>query len=144
MAYSITVILVSDALFVFLLLFIVGIRNVLGLDAELIGFSVLMFTVKSLLTAGSLYTTMRSWLGVSYFVVDNKLYIQSDVRHISSVIIELKDVHKATAKNSYKFLKKTEYGNVIIDFTKRASGEPVVLQGVSNPQEVANRLVQKA
>jgi hypothetical protein len=143
-AFSVSVVVVSDILFIILLLFIIGVRSILGLDAELIGLTFLLFIVKSVITAASLYTAMRSWLGVTYFVHGQKLYIQSNIRQVSSGIIDLKDVHKATVKDSYRYMRKTDYGDVVIDFNQRTSADQVILQGVKDPQEVANLLLRKA
>lgn len=132
----------SDLVFLALILLIVALRDAAGIDASLVGFTTIVFIIKSALTAGALFRLLHTWLGVSYFVVNNKLYIESDVRQVDSAVIELKDVHRANASRTYRGWNKTNYGDVVIEFRTRASDNKVVLTGVKNPEEVAAQIAE--
>ena len=112
---TVVMVLFSDLVFLALILLLIGIRDTVGVDSSLVGFTSLLFVIKSALTAGALYKLLHTWLAVTYFVVNNKLYIQSDVRSVNSAVIELRDVHRASAARKYRGFNKTEYGDVIID-----------------------------
>ena len=74
--------------------------------------------------------------------MNNRLYIESDVRHVNSAVIELKDVHRASADRKYRGFNKTEYGDIIIEFRTRASDDKVILSGIKNPEEVAAKIAE--
>jgi hypothetical protein len=137
---SVSLVFISDVLLVLILLLIIGLRNVLGIDAELIGFSILIISAKTLITAYGLYKMTKSWLGVSYFVVNNQLYIQSDIREVDSSVINLKDLSRAVSSTSYNVKKKTNYGDVALEFAKGASTFTIVLRGVLNPDQISKSL----
>jgi predicted membrane protein len=139
---AVVLILFSDLVFLALILLLVAIRNGIGVDSSLVGFTTLIFLIKSALTAGALYKMLHTWLGVTYFVVNNRLYIDSDVRHVNSTVIELKDVFKASADRKYRGFNKTEYGDVIIEFRTRASDNKISLTGIKNPEEVAAKIAE--
>lgn len=138
---SLSLVFISDVLFLALILLIVGIRNALGLDAELVGFTLLLFTLKTVLVTYSLYMLIKEWLGVSYYVTNNQLYIQSEIRSVDSSVIDLKKLGRAVSSTSYKAHKRTDYGNVTLEFAKGASTFSVVLKGVNNPDKVANNIL---
>lgn len=135
-----TVIFVSDVLFVFLILLLVGVRNVLGLDASLVAFTVLLFCVKTAITVYGAYTTMRNWLGVSYFVNSKRLAIQSDIRQAASSVWPLKDLRSVKVDDSYVLFRKTDYGDIHLNFSSGAAKQDVYLRNVKNPTEVAGKL----
>ncbi len=139
---AVSFVVFSDLVFLALLLLIIGIRNGIGVDSSLIGLTSILFLVKSALTAIALYRLLHIWLGVSYFVVNNKLYIESEVRQVDSSVIELKDVHRANASRTYRGWNKTEYGDVVIEFRTRASDNKVTLTGVKNPEDVAAKIAE--
>jgi hypothetical protein len=139
---AVSIVVISDLLFLFVLFSIIGLREALGLDATLIGLSIAIFCFKSVVTAFGIYTLLRDGLGVTYFIVNNKLHIQSSVRSINSQIIELKEVQRATSSNSYQLFKKTDYGDVIIEFSKHAQEDKVILRGVLNPDLITESILR--
>jgi len=140
---TITMIIVSDTLYVFTLLSFIGLRNALGLDAQLIGLALALFIFKTIITIYSIYIILRQWLGISYFVSNGQLHIASEIRNVPSTIFALKDISKAVSSDSYSLLKKREYGSVVVSFTHGAVKENITLQSVKNPGQIANLLSKK-
>lgn len=136
----VSLVLVTDALLLLTLLLIVSIRNILGVDAQLIGLTVVLFSAKTLFTVYAVYSMMQQWLGVTYYVVGDKLYAQSDVKLQSSNIYELKDISRVTADQSYVLTAKQDYGTIRISFVRSSKEKDIVLLGVKNPETIAQQL----
>ncbi len=136
----VSLVLVTDALLLMALLLIVSLRNILGVDAQLIGLAVVLFSAKTLFTIYSVYSMMQSWLGVTYYVVEDKLYAQSDVKSVSSKIYRLEDISSVIADQAYWGPSGQDYGTVRITFVRSTKEKDIVLQGVKNPDTIANQL----
>lgn len=141
---TVTVVALSDILLLAALLTTVGIRNALGLDAQLIGITVLFLGLKMVITTYGVFNMIRSWLGVSYFVVNNQLHVHSDIRSKSSEVYPLKDLAKASASTAYRMASAQNYGNVEIVFSRGAAVDSFTLHGVIDPELIARQLSKKA
>lgn len=139
---TVVLVLISDALLLFTLLLFVGIRNALGVEAELIALSILLFGFKSMITIIGVYKLLQSWLGISYFVVNERLYIQSEIRSSPSSVLSLKDITKAEANQSYKAAVRQDYGTVKISFARGAAVDTIELKGVKDPDTIAIQLTK--
>ena len=137
---TVLLVFISDALLLFSLLLFAGLRNALGVEAELIALTIVLFGVKTVITIYGVYKMLQSWLGVSYFVVNNKLYIQSEIRSVSSSVFHLSDISKAEAGQSYRASKRQDYGTVKISFARGASLDTIELKGVKDPDTFAIQL----
>ena len=137
---TVTLVVVSDALLLFTLLLIVGFRNTVGVDSSMIGFSIVLFGFKAIITAYGVYKSMQSWLGVTYFVVNNQLYIQSDVRSVNSTVFHLKDITKAQADQAYRAHRKQAYGTVHLTFARGMQVDEYRLTGIKDPDGIARML----
>ena len=137
---TVVLVAVSDAVLLLSLLLIIGIRNILGIDAELIGVAIVLFGLKTLVTVYGVYRMMQYWLGVTYYVVQNKLYVQSEIRQLPSSIYELKDIARVVADQSYTGFSKQDYGTVKISFVRSTPADDITLIGVKDPEAIARQL----
>lgn len=136
-----SVVLISDALFVFLVLLLIGLRNALGLDATLAALLITIFVFKSLLTVYGVYKMLQGWLGVTYYVMNGQLFIQSNIRSRESSGRYLSELRNAFVDQSYRGFKSQDYGAVKLEFASGASVEKVTLVGVDSPNIVAKKLL---
>lgn len=139
-----SLVIVSDALYVFLVLLLIGLRNALGLDATLTVLLLTIFAFKSLVTVFGVYKMLQGWLGVTYYVVDGQLFIQSNIRRVNSSGRYLSDLRNAYVDQSYRGFKGQDYGSVKLEFASGASIENIVLTGVDKPDIVAKQLLSQS
>lgn len=134
---TVTLVVVSDALLLFTLLLIIALRNAVGVDTQMIGLGIVILGIKAIITGFGLYRLLVESLGVTYFVQNHMLYIHSEIRQQPSTVYRIKDIAKAVADDSYRGVKKQEYGNVTITFNRNTSNDTIILRNVVDPSRVA-------
>ncbi len=136
---AVSIVVATDALYIFTILFLVGLRNILGLDATLIGLAFVLFFIKSALSAYALYGILNPWLKTSYYVMDKKLVIHTSQSSKESKVLNLKEVRSVSVSKS-RLGSVMKYGSIRVLFAEGSFERQVIIKDVANPELVAGRL----
>lgn len=132
----VTIIAASDLLFLLLIILIVSVRNILGIDSAMLFLFVLLFLGKTAVTLFAAYKQLRVWTGVSYYVMDGNLVVQSRVPSIASSTRKLKDLVNIRVTSGSALMGSRDSGNITLEFSSAASKEQVTLFDVDEPKRV--------
>ena len=135
----ISIIALSDAVFMLLIFLLIALRNAAGLEVVFIGLVSITFVFKTALTIAAVYLTMNVGLSTIYYVRDGALVLEATSKDDETYAYTLSDVH------SLKISKGTlgsmlDYGDIVLIPKKSYFKNDVVLHDVRYPDKVARSL----
>ena len=138
-ARTISIAVASDILLIITLLLFVEIRSILGVDSTLIGLTIIIFVMKTMIMVFGLFTVLNDWLKTSYFVSGGQLVVYSTSVSTESVVHDLKEL-RSMKLDKGRMGSKMNYGTIKLQFAEGAYVEEVVLSDVGSPEQVMANL----
>lgn len=135
--YSIVgVVATLDALYLFIILLLTLVRDVVGLDTLILISGVLMFIAKTGVEIVWILKLMNIWASNEYYVIDGKIIVENHSSNGKSTSHNLKDLTSIEVDRNSFLGMRLNSGNIIISFKQ----DDIKLIDVRGPKMMADRI----